>query len=164
MHPYRTHTCGELRASDVGATARLSGWVHRKRDHGQLLFIDLRDDTGLTQVVTDVSSELFEEMERLRVESVIQVTGRVVRRSEETVNPRLPTGEIELRVDSFEVLSAAQQTPLQVNADEDAGEEIRLRYRFLDLRRDRMHANIKLRSDVISSLRRRMEDQGFREF
>ena len=164
MHPYRTHTCGELRAADVGTTARLSGWVHRKRDHGQLLFIDLRDDTGLTQVVTDVSSELFEEMERLRVESVIQVTGQVVRRSDETVNPRLPTGEIELRVDSFAVLSAAQQTPLQVNADEDAGEEIRLRYRFLDLRRDRMHENIKLRSDVISSLRRRMEDQGFREF
>jgi len=164
MHPYRTHTCGELRASHVDTTARLSGWVHRKRDHGQLLFIDLRDDDGLTQVVTDVSSELFQEMERLRVESVIQVTGRVVRRSEETVNPRLPTGEIELRVDRVEVLSAAAQTPLQVNADEDAGEEIRLRHRFLDLRRERMHENVKLRSDVISSLRRRMEHQGFREF
>ena len=163
MHPYRTHTCGALRAADVGSTARLSGWIHRKRDHGQLLFIDLRDDTGITQVVTDVSSELFQEMERLRVESVIQVTGRVVRRSEETVNPRLPTGEIELRADSFEILSAATQTPLQVNSDEDAGEDIRLRYRFLDLRRERMHENIKMRSDVISSLRRKMEDQGFRD-
>jgi aspartyl-tRNA synthetase len=164
MHPYRTHTCGQLRAAHVGETARLSGWVHRKRDHGQLLFIDLRDDAGVTQVVTDVSSQLFQEMERLRVESVIQVTGRVVHRTEETVNPRLPTGEIELRVDDFAILSAAAQTPLQVNSDEDAGEEIRLRYRFLDLRRERMHRNIKLRSDVIAALRKGMEAQGFREF
>ena len=163
MHPYRTQTCGDLRADHVGETVRLSGWVHRKRDHGQLLFIDLRDDKGVTQVVTDISSDLFQTMERLRVESVIQVTGRVVRRSEETINPRLPTGEIELRVDDFAILSAAAQTPLQVNSDEDAGEEIRLRYRFLDLRRDRMHENIKLRSDVISSLRKHMEAQGFRE-
>jgi len=164
MHPYRTHTCGALRAAQVDETVRLAGWVHRKRDHGQLLFIDLRDDDGVTQVVTDVSSDLFPALERLRVESVIAVTGRVVRRSAETVNPRLPTGEVELRADSFELLSAAAQTPIQVNSDEDAGEELRLRYRFLDLRRERMHRNIKLRSDVIAALRRGMEDQGFREF
>ncbi|RDD62732.1 aspartate--tRNA ligase [Ferruginivarius sediminum] len=164
MHPYRTHTCGELRAGNVGETVRLSGWVHRKRDHGQLLFVDLRDDFGVTQVVTDVSSELFPEIERVRVESVIKVTGTVVKRSDETINPRLPTGEVELRMEAFEVLSTAAQVPLQVNSDEDAGEEVRLRYRFLDLRRERMHRNIKLRSDVISSIRRRMTEQGFREF
>jgi len=164
MHPYRTHTCGELRSEHVGQTARLSGWVHRKRDHGQLLFIDLRDDFGITQVVTDVSSELFAEMERVRVESVIRVTGKVVAREAETVNPRLPTGEVELRAESFDILSSAAQVPLQVNSDEDAGEEVRLRYRFLDLRRERMHRNINLRCDVISAIRRRMEDQGFREY
>ena len=164
MHPYRTHSCGALRPETVDQTVRLAGWVHRKRDHGQLLFIDLRDDAGLTQVVADVSSDLFAALERLRVESVISVTGRVVRRSAETVNPRLPTGEVELRAESFELLAAAEQTPIQVNSDEDSSEELRLRYRFLDLRRERMHRNIKLRSDVIAALRRGMEDQGFREF
>jgi len=163
-HPYRTHTCADLRRDHVGQEVRLSGWVHRKRDHGQLLFIDLRDDHGLTQIVTDVSSELFPEVERVRVESVVRITGKVVRREDETVNPNLLTGEIEVHIHSFEVLSAAAQVPLQVNSDEDAGEEVRLRHRYLDLRRERMHRNIKLRSDVISALRRHMEDQGFREY
>ena len=164
MHPYRTHSCGELRLSHAGATARLSGWVHRKRDHGQLLFIDLRDTFGLTQCVIDVSSPLFAELEAVRVESVITVTGPVVERDPETVNPNLPTGEVEVRVEALEVRSRAEVLPLQVNSDEDAGEEIRLRYRYLDLRREKMHRKILLRSRVISSIRRRMIEQGFTEF
>jgi aspartyl-tRNA synthetase len=164
MHPYRTHTCGELRLSHAGETVRVSGWVHRKRDHGQLLFVDLRDNYGLTQCVIDVSSALLPEIEALRVESVIAVTGKVVERAAETVNKKLPTGEVEVRIESFELLSAADQVPLQVNSDEDAGEEVRLRYRYLDLRRQRIHENIVLRSQVINSIRRRMIEQGFIEF
>ena len=164
MHPYRTHTCGALRAGHVGEQVRLSGWVHRKRDHGQLLFLDLRDDDGLTQAVIDVSSPIFREVERIRVESVVCVTGQCVRRDPETVNSKLPTGEIEVRVAQFDVLSAAAQVPLQVNSDEDAGEEVRLRHRYLDLRRERMHRNIQLRSEVIFALREKMVEQGFREF
>ena len=164
MHPYRTHRCGELRPSHAGETVRLSGWVHRKRDHGQLLFVDLRDNFGLTQCVIDASSPLFAELEAVRVESVITVTGPVVKRDAETVNPGLPTGEIEIRVAELEVLSRAAVLPLQVNSDEDAGEEIRLRYRYLDLRREKMHEKILLRSRVIASIRRRMIEQGFTEF
>ena len=164
MHAYRTHSCGELRLSHAGETARLSGWVHRKRDHGQLLFVDLRDTFGLTQCVIDVSSPLFAELEAVRVESVITVTGPVVERDSETVNPNLPTGEVELRVEALEVRSRAAVLPLQVNSDEDAGEEIRLRYRYLDLRREKMHRKILLRSRIISSIRRRMIAQGFTEF
>ena len=135
MHSYRTHTCAELRAPQVGETVRLSGWVHRKRDHGQLLFIDIRDHYGITQCVTDASKPVFKPAEDTRVESVVTVTGRVVKRSPETVNAQLPTGEIEVVVDDYVVQSAAEQVPLQVNAQDDAGEETRLRYRFLDLRR-----------------------------
>jgi len=164
MHPYRTHSCGELRLSHAGETVRLSGWVHRKRDHGQLLFVDLRDNYGLTQCVIDVSSPLFAELEAVRVESVITVTGPVVERDAETVNPSLPTGEIEIGVAELEVLSRAAVLPLQVNSDEDAGEEIRLRYRYLDLRRQKMHEKILLRSQIIASIRRRMIAQGFTEF
>ena len=165
MHEYRTHTCGALRAGDVGATVRVSGWVHRKRDHGHLLFIDLRDHYGITQVVIDSSrADAFKMADALRLESVVTVTGRCVARSPETVNPKLATGEVEVMAESLVVISAADQVPLQVNSDEDAGEEIRLRYRFLDLRREKMHRNIILRSDVIASIRRRMIDQGFREF
>ncbi len=164
MHAYRTHNCGELRLSHAGETVRLSGWIHRKRDHGQLLFIDLRDNFGLTQCVIDVSSPLFAELERTRVESVITVTGPVVKRDAETINPRLPTGEAEVRVEALEVRSRAEVLPLQVNSDEDAGEEVRLRYRYLDLRRDKMHGKILLRSRVIASIRRRMIEQGFTEF
>src|SRR5687768_13969483 len=164
MHAYRTHTCGALRLADVGREVRLSGWVHRKRDHGNLVFIDLRDHYGLTQCVLDVSSPLFKAVEQTRVESVVTVTDKVVKRPAETANPRLPTGEIELQIADYTIQSVSDVVPLQVNSDEDSGEEIRLRYRFLDLRRDRVHANIVLRSRVISSIRRRMIDSGFTEF
>ena len=164
MHSYRTHTCAALRTAEVGQTVRLSGWVHRKRDHGQLLFIDLRDHYGITQCVTDASKPVFKAAEETRVESVVTVTGRVVKRSPETVNAQIPTGEIEVVIDEYTVQSAAELVPLQVNAQEDAGEETRLRYRFLDLRRERIHKNILLRSKVIASIRRRMIDQGFTEF
>ncbi len=164
MHAYRTHTCGELRPSDAGRIARLSGWVHRKRDHGHLLFIDLRDHYGITQCVVDTSSPLFREVESVRLESVVTVTGPVVARTPETVNPKLPTGEIELRIEDYRLQSAAEMLPLQVNSDEDAGEDLRLAYRFLDLRRERIHRNILLRSQVISSIRRRMVAAGFTEF
>ncbi|MBO6561376.1 MAG: aspartate--tRNA ligase [Nisaea sp.] len=164
MHRYRSHTCNDLRQDHVGETVRLSGWIHRRRDHGQLVFIDLRDHYGLTQCVVDIEDETFKTVEKLRVESVVTITGRVVKRTDETVNEKLPTGHIELRIDEIEVQSEAEVLPLQVNADEDAGEETRLRYRFLDLRRERIHNNIMLRSQVISSIRRRMVEQGFFEF
>lgn len=164
MHPYRTHTCGQLRPEQAGETVRLSGWVHRKRDHGNLLFLDLRDHYGVTQCVVDTDSPHFAAAEAARVESVVTVTGVVVRRSPETVNDKLPTGGIEVRISEFALQSAAQVIPLQVASDEEAGEDIRLRYRFLDLRRQKMQRNIVLRSEVISSIRRRMIEQGFREF
>ncbi|WP_120496356.1 aspartate--tRNA ligase [Kiloniella sp. EL199] len=163
MHPYRSHNCAELRLSDEGQQVRLSGWVHRKRDHGQLLFVDLRDSFGITQCVVDVSSPLFEKLENTRVESVITVTGEVIKRTPETVNDTLPTGEIEVRVRELEIQSRAEVLPLQVNSDEDAGEDTRLRYRYLDLRREKMVKKLKLRSGVISSLRRRMIEQDFME-
>jgi aspartyl-tRNA synthetase len=164
MHAYRTHTCGELRLPDAGSQARLSGWVHRKRDHGQLLFVDLRDHYGLTQCVVDVSSPLFPQFEALRVESVVTVTGPVVERAAETVNPKLPTGQVEVRAEELTLLSAAELLPLQVNAEEDAGEETRLRYRYLDLRRERMQRRIVERGQIIAAIRRRMIEQGFTEF
>ncbi|MCH8685293.1 aspartate--tRNA ligase [Pedomonas mirosovicensis] len=164
MHAYRTHTCGELREANVGETVRLSGWVHRKRDHGNLLFIDLRDHYGLTQVVVDVDSAAFKNAEHVRSESVIRVDGRVVARTAETINDNLPTGRIEVKAESVEVLSAASELPMPVFGDAEYPEDIRLRYRFLDLRRERLHKNIILRSNVISSLRRRMIEQGFQEF
>ncbi|WP_342237372.1 aspartate--tRNA ligase [Inquilinus sp. OTU3971] len=164
MHAYRTHTCGQLRPEQAGETVRLSGWVHRKRDHGNLLFLDLRDHYGLTQCVVDTDSPHFAAAEAVRVESVVTITGTVVRRSAETANDKLPTGGIEVRIDDFVLQSAAQVIPLQVASDEDAGEDIRLRHRFLDLRRQKMQRNIVLRSEVISSIRRRMISQGFREF
>jgi len=164
MHPYRTHTCGALRADHAGETVRLSGWVHRKRDHGSLVFVDLRDHYGLTQCVIDRSSPLLAAVEGVKLESVVTVTGKVVRRPDETLNDRLPTGAIELDITEFTVQSAAEPLPLQVNSDSDAGEEVRLRYRFLDLRRTKMQENILLRSNVIASLRRRMIEAGFHEF
>ncbi len=164
MHPYRSHNCGQLRAEDAGIEARLSGWIHRKRDHGNLVFIDLRDHYGLTQCVVDVSSPVFKVLERLRPESVICVTGKVVKREGDTVNKNLPTGDIELHVREAEVLSEADVLPLQVAGDFDQPEDARLRYRFLDLRREKLHANMLLRSKVIASLRRRMIDQGFVEY
>ena len=164
MHRYRTHNCNDLSITDVGNTARLYGWIHRRRDHGQLVFLDLRDHFGITQCVVDVEDVTFPVVESVRVESVVTITGRVVRRDDETINNRIPTGEVELRIDSFEVQSSADLLPLQVNAEEDSGEENRLRYRFLDLRRERIHNNIVLRSNVISSIRRRMVERGFTEF
>ena len=164
MHIYRTHNCAQLRASDVGSTARLSGWVHRKRDHGGLLFVDLRDHFGLTQIVTDVDSPAHVQLDKVRAESVVTITGEVVARGEGTVNPNLPTGAIEIRARDVSVQSAATELPMPVAGDAEYPEDIRLRYRFLDLRRERLHRNIVLRSGVISSLRRRMIDQGFTEF
>ncbi len=164
MHPYRTHNCGQLRAADVGQQVRLSGWVHRKRDHGQLLFIDLRDHYGITQVVFQPEDAFFGEAESVRLESVLTVTGRIVARSAETVNPKLATGEVELVAEALVLEAPADTLPLQVNAERDFPEDTRLRYRFLDLRREVMHQNILLRSAIISSIRRRMEQQGFVEF
>ena len=165
MHPYRTHDCGALRRADVGRTVRLSGWVHRKRDHGGLLFVDLRDRYGLTQCVIDSSrGETFAALDAARNETVLTITGECVERDAETVNPALPTGEVEVSIREIAVQGAAAPLPLQVNSEEDYGEEVRLRYRFLDLRRDKMQRNIALRSDIIASIRRRMIEQGFREF
>jgi len=164
MHAYRTHHCAELRASNVGETVRLSGWVHRRRDHGHLLFIDLRDHYGITQIVTDTDSPAFKTLDRVRVESVVTVEGEVVARSKETVNPNLPTGEIEVRATNVTVQSEASELPMPVFGEQDYPEEIRLKYRYLDLRRENVHANIMLRSAVIASIRRRMIDQGFTEF
>ena len=164
MHAYRSHTCTQLRASDVGRMVRLSGWVHRKRDHGNLLFIDLRDHFGITQVVVDIDSEAFKTVEGLRAESVIRVDGKVVARTGDTINPNLPTGEIEVFAADVSVLSAASDLPMPVFGDTEYPEDIRLKYRFLDLRRERVHQNIVLRSQIISSIRRRMIDQGFMEF
>ncbi len=164
MHPYRTHTCGALRAADAGKTVRLSGWVHRIRDHGSLLFLDLRDHYGLTQCVIDRSSPLLAAVESVRNESVVTVTGKVVPRTAETKNDKLATGEIEVDIQEFLVQSAADPLPMQVNAEPDTGEDVRLRYRFLDLRRESLQSNMKLRSDVIASIRRRMWAQGFREY
>ncbi len=163
MHSYRTHTCAEIRAANNGETVRLSGWIHRKRDHGNLLLVDLRDHYGLTQCVIDISSPLFLEVESARLESVITVTGLVVKRSYETINQNLPTGEVEIRIDEIMIESFAEVLPMQVAGDSEAGEDIRLRFRFLDLRREKIHANIMLRSAVISSIRRRMTDLGFLE-
>ena len=164
MHEYRTHRCGDLRKENAGEKVRLSGWIHRKRDHGNLLFIDLRDHYGITQCVIDVSSPIFQSVENARLETVIRVTGEIVKRSDDTINASLSTGDIELNISEFDVLGEAGNLPLQVNSDDDYGEETRLRYRFLDLRRDRIHKNIVLRSRVISDIRRRMTDQGFIEF
>ncbi|MGE0747284.1 MAG: aspartate--tRNA ligase [Rhodospirillales bacterium] len=164
MHPYRTHTCGELRRSHAGQTVRLSGWVHRKRDHGHLLFLDLRDHHGITQCVVDTSATVFPSVEAARLEYVVTVTGRVVPRSADTVNATLPTGEVELAIEQFAIESTAEPLPLEVNSDRDYGEEVRLRYRFLDLRREKVHKKILLRSQVIASIRRRMIEQGFTEF
>ncbi|MEE8274476.1 MAG: amino acid--tRNA ligase-related protein, partial [Alphaproteobacteria bacterium] len=164
MHRYRSHNCGELRPADVGAVARVSGWVHRKRDHGNLLFVDLRDQYGITQCVIDTAKPMFAEVEAVRPESVVTITGKVVARSDDTVNPKLPTGEVEIVIEGFEVQSLADMLPLQVHGDQEYPEETRLRYRFLDLRREKMHRNIMLRAEVIASIRRRMIERGFTEF
>ncbi len=164
MHAYRTHNCGQLRATDAGSSVRLSGWVHRKRDHGGVLFIDLRDHFGLTQLVVGPASPAFETLDRARLESVVTVDGDVVAREGGAVNANLATGDIEVRATAVTLQSAASELPLPVAGDAEYPEDIRLKYRFLDLRRERVHANMMLRSGVIASLRRRMIDQGFTEF
>ncbi|MFA6219937.1 MAG: aspartate--tRNA ligase [Erythrobacter sp.] len=164
MHAYRTHNCAALTKADVGETVRLSGWVHNKRDHGGVLFVDLRDHYGITQVVADSDSEALPVLERLKLESVVTIDGTVKARADVAVNPNLPTGEIEVFARGVTIQSRAEDLPLIVNSAEDYPEETRLKYRFVDLRRERLHANIMLRSKVISSLRRRMQDQGFTEF
>jgi len=164
MHRYRSHTCAQLRPADVGSNARLSGWVHRVRDHGGLLFIDLRDHYGLTQCVVDPDSKAFKLAETLRAEWVIRVDGKVKARTPETVNPNLPTGGVEVFIDELEVLGEAKELPMPVFGDQEYPEDIRLKYRFLDLRRERLHRNIVTRSKVISSIRRRMTDIGFTEY
>ena len=151
MHKYRTHKCNELRYENVKDIVKLSGWVHRKRDHGQLIFIDLRDHYGLTQVVVDSSNNNFAIIENLSLESVITITGTVVERSEETINKNLPTGKIEVNLSDLEIISKSDTLPLQVNSDEDYGEETRLSFRYLDLRRNRPHSNIVLRSGLSDS-------------
>jgi aspartyl-tRNA synthetase len=164
MHRYRSHTCGDLRETDVGTQARLSGWCHRIRDHGGLLFIDLRDHYGITQVVADPDSAAFKEAEKLRSEWVVRIDGRVRRRPAGTQNPELPTGAVEVYVSDIEVLGPAGELPMQVFGEYEYPEDIRLKYRFLDLRRERLHHNIMLRGAVIDSIRRRMKEQGFFEF
>src|SRR5581483_6287995 len=164
MHAYRTHTCGDLRSADAGATVRLSGWIHRKRDHGGLMFIDLRDHYGLTQLVLAPETPGFGHAERLRAESVIRIDGEVVARTAETVNAALPTGEVEVRVRGLEVLSEAAELPVPVFGEPDYPEDLRLKHRYLDLRRDTLHGNIMLRAKVIASMRQRMTGQGFTEF
>jgi len=164
MHRYRTHTCGALTVSEEGQIVRLSGWVHRKRDHGNLLFIDIRDHYGVTQCVIETTSASFKAAEAARNESVVTITGHVVKRTAETINTKMSTGGIEVVIDSFHIESQADQLPIQVNSDQEFPEDTRLRYRFLDLRRDKMHANIVLRSQIIASLRRRMIEQDFLEF
>ena len=165
MHEYRSHNCSEIRSGQVGEIARLSGWVHRKRDHGGLLFIDLRDHYGITQCVFDSDfKEIFDIAENIRAESVIRVEGEVIKRDSVAINSDLPTGDIEILVTKVDVLNEAAELPMPVFGDQEYPEDIRLKYRFLDLRRERIHNNIVLRSDIITSIRRRMIDQGFKEF
>ena len=164
MHAYRTHNCAALTKADVDATVRLSGWVHNKRDHGGVLFVDLRDHYGITQIVADEDSPALPVLDKIKLESVVTIDGVVKARADAAVNPNLPTGEIEVFARDVTVQSRADDLPLIVNSAEDYPEETRLKYRFVDLRRERVHANIMLRNQVITSLRRRMIDQGFSEF
>jgi len=164
LHKYRTHTCSDLTKKDAGKTVKLSGWIHRKRDHGNLLFFDLRDHYGLTQCVAENSSNFFKEIEKAKPESVVCISGKVIKRSSDTVNKDLYTGEIEVTVSSFEILSPAKDLPMPVFGEQDYPEDIRLKYRFLDLRRQEMHENIILRSKVVSFIRDKMIKEGFLEF
>jgi len=164
LHKYRTHNCSELRPSHENTTVKLSGWVHRKRDHGNLLFIDLRDHYGITQCVIETTNANFKILERIKPDSVISITGKVLKRTLETINKDLPTGKIEVEFKELEILSEAEELPMPVFGEQDYPEDIRLKYRFLDLRRQTMHKNIILRSKVISFIRKKMADLGFNEF
>jgi len=164
MHRYRSHTCGALRDSDIGQTTRLSGWCHRIRDHGGVLFIDLRDHYGITQCVADPDSPAFKDVEKFRSEWVVRIDGKVRRRPEGTDNPELPTGAVEVYVSEIEVLGPAAELPLPVFGEQEYPEDIRLKYRFLDLRREKLHQNIMTRGAIVDSMRKRMKEQGFFEF
>jgi len=164
MHPFRSHTCAALTKADVGQTVRLSGWVNRVRDHGGILFIDLRDHYGVTQVLADPDSPVFAEVEKVRSEWCIRIDGEVKARDESLINPKIPTGEVEVFVRDLEVLGPSEELPLMVFGEQEYPEETRLRYRYLDLRREGMQENMTLRSDVVASIRRRMWESGFREF
>ena len=164
MHKFRTHTCLELTKKNKDQKIALAGWINKKRDHGNLLFVDLRDNFGVTQCVIDKSNKFFKELEKLQLESVIKIDGVVVERSQETINPDLNTGEIEVKVISFNVLGHCKELPMPVFSDQEYAEDIRLKYRFLDLRRKKIHQNIILRSKVISFIRNEMSKLGFLEF
>ena len=164
MNKYRTHTCSELTIDSSGKDVVLSGWINKKRDHGNLLFIDLRDNYGMTQCIIDKSNENFNSLEKIQLESVIKINGKVVERTKETINTDLQTGEIEVNINSFEVLGTCKELPMPVFSDQEYAEEIRLKYRFLDLRRKKIHDNIILRSKVISFIRSEMSKLGFWNF
>ena len=164
MNNYRTHTCGELTKLHIEKGISLAGWINKKRDHGNLLFVDLRDNFGITQCVIDKSNEIFKKIEKLSLETVIKVTGIVVERSDETINKNISTGEIEVKIDNIDILGETKELPLPVFSDQEYAEEIRLKYRFLDLRRKKIHQNIILRSKVISFIRNEMQKLGFLEF
>ena len=164
MKKYRTHNCSELTISNLNQEIILSGWIDTIRDHGNLIFIDLRDNFGITQCVIDAKNKIFNEISKLSNESIIKIVGNVIQRSDETINKTITTGEIEIEVSNYELLSKSDIIPLPVNSDIEYGEEIRLKYRFLDLRRNKIHKNILLRNKVISSIRSKMQNQGFVEF
>ncbi|HKL21040.1 MAG TPA: OB-fold nucleic acid binding domain-containing protein, partial [Tichowtungia sp.] len=163
MHQYRTHTCGELRKEQVGQTVRISGWVNTIRDHGGVLFIDLRDHYGIAQVVINPDKEFYKDIEHWRVETVLCFTGEIVARDDAAINPKLPTGEIELVAETMQVLGESKVIPFQVNKEEECNEALRLQYRFLDLRRESLHKNLVLRSKVIARIRELMTAEGFME-
>ena len=164
MNKYRSNSCGDLTIKDKNKNVCLSGWINKKRDHGNLLFIDLRDNYGLTQCVIDKSSTKFKELEKLPLETVIKIKGKVIVRSKETINTNILTGEIEVSIEDFEILGRTKELPMPVFSDQEYAEDIRLKYRFLDLRRKKIHNNIILRSKVISFIRKEMEKLGFNEF
>ena len=164
MSKYRTHTCNELRKEDVNKKVTLSGWINKKRDHGNLLFIDLRDNYGITQCIIDKGNEHFAYLEKTQLETVIKIEGRVISRSEDTTNKEINTGEIEVTIDDYEVLGTCKELPMPIFSDQEYAEEIRLKYRYLDLRRKKIHENIILRSKVISHIRNEMTKLGFLEF
>ena len=164
MNKYRSHTCGELKKNHNNEKVTLSGWINKKRDHGNLLFIDLRDNYGVTQCIVDKSNASFKELEKIQLETVININGKVVNRSEDTINKDIETGEIEIAIENFNILGSCKELPMPVFSDQEYSEEIRLKYRFLDLRRKKIHENIILRSQVISFIRNEMNNLGFLEF
>jgi aspartyl-tRNA synthetase len=164
LNKFRSHNCNELRKKDIGNNVFISGWINKKRDHGNLLFLDLRDNYGITQCIIDKDNTNFKELEKIQLETVIKISGKVLKRSDETINKEIETGEVEIAIENFDVLGACKELPLPVFTDQEYSEEIRLKYRFLDLRRKKIHENIILRSKVISFIRNEMGNLGFLEF